>query len=106
MNANQALAQARRRWGTTAAVQDRKYETSPELRAKAKAEFQRIKALPVKEQEALRKEKLQARSGQWRYRYSVGKLDSVCGMGMFLVEAEGDTWDECFAKAAERKKAA
>jgi hypothetical protein len=113
MNAKQALAQARKRWGKKAAVEDYRVPSSPEIRAEAKAELERIKAMPTDdlskdELREVRKKADAARSTSWRFRYSVGYIDGIGGlMSVFHVSGQGDSWDEAFAKAdAAEKRAA
>lgn len=109
MNAKQALAQARARWGKRAAVEDMgpKYDITPEQRAAAKIELARLKALPKEQQD--RKLIQQTASITWRQRYKVGEIQDMGFMAAFFVRGNGDTWQAAFADADKHfpsKKAA
>ena len=109
MNANQALAQARKRWGKRAMIEDSKRDSSEKIRAEAKTELERLRATLTKEQQQEpenRKLIRELASKTWRYRYRVGSFSDFCGLGAFLVNGEGDTWEAAFAKADGRNKKA
>lgn len=50
----------------------------------------------------LRKERENQAGMSRRYRYRVGPVESVGGLGMFHVMGEGDSWEEAF-QAADKK---
>jgi len=113
MSARSALKEAIKRWGTSAAVRDSglKRAGTPEARAAAKERVialnEEIRALEkagkgLSETRELRKERDAHRGIMWRYRYTVGRI--IMGGFAFGVEGEGDTWEECFAKADERAR--
>jgi len=104
MNAKQALAQARKRWGKSAAVQDEpRLASTPEKRAEMERQHKELvdhlKATKGDRQNWTKEEREQASNlmwGRWRYRYKVGRI--MLGM-FFEVKAEGDTWEEAFLTA-------
>jgi|CXWL01.1.fsa_nt_gi hypothetical protein len=105
MNAKQALAQARKRWGKAAGVQDNgpKRASTPEKRAEAtkqhKEFVENLKATKGDRKNWSKEEREQASTlmfNGWRHRYSVGRV--MLGM-FFEVKAEGDTWEEAFLTA-------
>ena len=106
MNRTQALKEAARLFGKKAAVEDKgkSMASTPEQRAAAVAESKRIRSTipegqrPTKEQRD-ELNRLLCESG--RYRYSVGTIEGIAGMGLqfFSVQGQGDTWEEAFAKA-------
>lgn len=102
MTKQQALKKWAAMYGGTiseAAVRDggRRLAGTPESRAKARAELIRLNALCTTHElrKKYRKERDQALSELYRYRYSIGHL----GLGglFFGVDGSGDTWEECFA---------
>jgi hypothetical protein len=84
----QAMARARKLFGKTAGVT---------FRTDGPVEADRVKyrAMGKPEQEAYKKE-----HGHplLLFRCTVGKMVDVCGIPMFLVRGQGDTWAEAFAK--------
>jgi hypothetical protein len=106
MTSKAALAEAVRRWGKQALVRDEPRSAStPEQRAEYSRRYteirEKLKAETDKEARAnLHAEEKALRVLPHRFRYSVGHaaLDGL----FFMVEGEGDTWEECFAKAEER----
>ena len=109
MNAKQALAQARARWGTRAVVEDMgpKYDITPEQRAAAKTELARLKALPKEQQDS--KLIKQTAALTWRQRFKVGEIQDMGFMAAFFVRGSGDSWQAAFADADKHfpaKKAA
>lgn len=42
----------------------------------------------------------------YQHKITVGTSVGIAGFSMFSVEADGDSWEEIFAKLAEKKKAA
>jgi len=106
MNAKQALAQARKRWGKRAAVEDSKRESSSQIRDEATAELKRLKEIKDRTPEQQTQYE-RARGRSWHYRYQVGEVTVVFGaFAAFHVYGQGDTWEEAFTKADERRKAA
>lgn len=113
MNAKQALAQARKRWGKTAAVEDRPQSaTTPEQRAEAQKELdehRREWPEASKRPKELRDRMQKLASTTWRRRYQVGTVESMAGLAAFFIKGTGDTWEEALADADKRypaKKAA
>src|SRR5690348_7014503 len=104
MNTKQALAEARKRWGKNAAVQDRKSKSSPQMREQARAALKLLREQSqTKEQKmANRKELDRLQSESFHYRYQIGKLDGVGGFTFFSVKACGDTWEDTFAAATAK----
>lgn len=127
MTAKQALAEAVKRWGDKAAVQDggKRRASTPEQRAAAQAELAELTKAQVKEsnifsaedfpdemlasevRRILREERTQRRLIKeardrtlaivHTRRYSVGKA-TWC----FEIKGQGDTWELAFAEADER----
>ncbi len=109
MNTKQALAQARKRWGKKAVVQDIKLDTSPERREQARKRYAELKDLKGDAlTPELKKERDNIRSWQWTFRFAVGRIESIAGaFEAFWVKGQGDTWEQAFAEAdAKDKKAA
>jgi hypothetical protein len=104
MTKSQALKEAVKRWGKNAAVQDKGKEraSTPERRAEAKARLRQFNALPEGEKKVRRKERDHWLTETYRYRYTVGFI--AHGIA-FAVQGDGDTWEEAFASADERKAA-
>lgn len=102
MTKSQALHHAVKLWGKAAAVQDYGQPSSPEKRATASAALDKMRAQKeppggyTKEQ---RKAKLVLVSDALYYRYTVGTVMSMAGLGCFLVKGQGDTWEAAFDKA-------
>jgi hypothetical protein len=124
MTNKQALAEAVRRWGETAAVEDRgkKYSSTPEQRAAASAELKKLRANKIErigifsasidgmtlaearatikknaeDITAQHKREQELQSMAWRKRYIVGTL----GFG-FHIRGDGDTWEDAFKAADE-----
>lgn len=88
-----ALALARKLFGDTAAVRLQKDAPNESDRAK-------YRAMSKADQEAHRK-----RHGHplLMYRCTVGKVVNICGIAMFHVFGQGDTWAEAFLKAQNRQ---
>lgn len=102
MNQSQALSKARKLFGKAAFVRDDGRVTSPELRAKARAELAALRATPPLE-----------RGKNFRAEESILVLLSIyyrCAVGhaalglFFSVEGEGDNWGDAL-DAAQRKRA-
>jgi hypothetical protein len=107
MNHSQALKEATRLLGKSAAVRDLgpKMNTTEAGREAAHAEVKRIRALreaatTPEEKKALRPELDRNMGLMVRYRYTVGTIEGIRGMGIsfFSVKGQGDTWEEAFAK--------
>jgi hypothetical protein len=107
MNRSQALEKAVRLWGKTAAVRDdgKSRPSSPELRAAAAAKLKEMNAVKATETKEQRKERMELLYYSGHYRYTVGKVHSMCGLSGFFVMGQGDTWAEAFAKATEKQAA-
>lgn len=105
MNRTQAMKEAARRWGKNAAVRDTGRPTSEDARKAASAKLPELRArykeAAPDERKARRKELDDTLSIALSYRYSVGYVAGIRGMGLayFSVQGQGDTWDEAFAKA-------
>jgi hypothetical protein len=128
MNRQEALLEARKRWGKEAAVQEDKRESSPALREAAKVEAVKTGAAKAKaaaelaaaskkygtdhpkhkaalaKKIAASKEHDRVQWGTYHYRYDVGTVWNMGGFGAFSVRGQGDTWEEAFAKADADKK--
>lgn len=108
MNRSQALKEAVRQWGKTAAVQDRGagWPSSPELRAAASAKLKESNAARTKDEpREVRKARMGLLAASGHYRYSVGVVHTMCGLSGFFVKGQGDTWAEAFAAAQEKAAA-
>ena len=95
MTRTQALQEARRRWGETAAIRDYgpKGASRPQARAEAHTAY---KAMP--NTAANRRQSDALFSASHRMRYTVGYV----ALGMFfMVEGRGDSWQEAFNSAKE-----
>ena len=109
MNAKQAMAEARRRWGKDAGIQDRgpKHASTPEKREAAYARARELRPLvdsmpPGEERKAKRAELDKARSEGSRFRYSVGHI--ALGGLFFAVHGQGDSWKAAYAQGDERDR--
>jgi hypothetical protein len=108
MSKRSALAEATRRWGKTAAVRDDPKQTStPAQREEYRLLYneirERLKAeTDTQKRAALHAEEKKLRMLPHRFRFSVGHV--ILGGFAFMVEGEGDTWEEAFA-AADAKRA-
>lgn len=104
MNATQALAQARKRWGKTAGVKDygKNRPSSPERRAAAHARVAELRAYlpPAGQRTKAQKDELQMEVyDAMHYRYNVGYV----ALGMFFaVEGQGDSWAHALEEADKR----
>lgn len=82
MDPNEALKEATKRWGKSAAVDFKK------------------KALPKAERDKLPKKDPRRLTTPC----SVGKIVSIGGISFFSVEGSGDTFEEAFAEADRRRE--
>lgn len=98
MNKSKALKEAVKRWGKNAGVQEqRNCDSTPESREAAKLKLGELNKLSPEEKKARRRERDDALSRSYWYRFTVGRIS----MGMFFeVLGQGDTWEEAF-KAAD-----
>lgn len=110
MNRSQALKEAVRLWGKTAAVRDggKDRASTRERREAAAAEGKRIRLSipagqrPTREQ---REEMDRLLFESYRHRYTVGSISTLGPFAAFHVRGQGDTWEEAFAKATEKAAA-
>jgi hypothetical protein len=100
MTDKKALAEARKRWGKAANVQDRPKAPTAEQRAAAHEVMVRYKADRAS---VTREELLRSQGTALCYRYSVGEVTAY-PIPLFHVRGQGDTWEEAFAEA-DRKAA-
>src|SRR5438046_783754 len=107
MNRSQALNEAVRLWGKNAAVRDdgKGRPSSPELRAKAAARLNEMNAVKATETKEQRKERMELLHWSGHYRYTVGTVMSLAGLGGFFVRGQGDSWEEAFEKAQQKRAA-
>lgn len=98
----QALVEAKRRWGKTAAVEDLgKRAATKEKREQAKAKLAELNKLPKEERKATEKERNELCCIIYRERYKVGYISTLM-FSAFHVCGSGDTWEEAFAQADTR----
>lgn len=99
MNRKQALAEAVKRWGKDAMIQDRpRCASSPEEREVARKQRKYLRDTLTKEDLKKRhKDMDELLFDSMRYRFSVG----IFGGFFFGVRGSGDTWEEAF-EAADR----
>lgn len=110
MNRSQALKEAVRRWGKTAAVRDDgpKRASNPERRAAASADLKQFRATIPKDQRPTREQREEIDrlfSEAMRERFTVGVIHTFCGLSAFWVKGTGDSWEEAFTKAEDKKVA-
>ena len=121
MTDKQAMAQAKKRWGKNGFIESRLGAQDADGREKARTEM-----LQLKEEKTNLEAELQRRlaeTGWYReiqeklrqlstarqkalgrahsYRFRVGEIHNVGGLGMAHIRGEGDTWEEAFAKAGK-----
>lgn len=108
MDAKQALAKTRALLGGKAVVEDGRVESSPQIRLQGGLDRDRLNTLLVEkrkakvmesELKALVTEKNKAASAARSYRYRLGTVDVMAGLGMFFVTGQGDSWDEALLDA-------
>lgn len=119
MTREQALKEARKRFGKDARIQVYDKCSSPEARGDAlatvKAARARIEAIEAEIAErlkaldwyqALRAEQKAERetiksigNAAMYYKFNVGKVSNVGGLSFYHVDGQGDTWEQAFAQA-------
>lgn len=94
MTKTKALKEAQKRWGKTAAIQEqRNCDSTPASREEAKRKLGEINKLSDAEKKARRRERDDALSRSYWYRFTVGRVS----MGLFFeVLGQGDTWEDAF----------
>lgn len=130
MNSRQALTKARKLWGPRAHIEERPNAPRREERAQADADLKEHRdRKPVRPAHKLGEPDTPEMAAyrvayrEWKARENnllgtavsfpraVGLVVHIAGIVMFNVKAQGDTWDDCFEKAAqaeamERERAA
>lgn len=122
MTRQEAMSKLQRLWGKRALYRIGERLSSQEERDAMRAKRQELRAgidaviaetnrrlkecdwyqeLRAREQ-ALRAE-MKKVDGVPYYKFTIGRRDSI--LGFFGVEAQGDTWEECFAKVEQKQKA-
>jgi hypothetical protein len=119
MTREQAMKEARKRWGARAMIKAGQEITSEERRERARAERldikQKLEALAKERAErlkaldwlqamdaeirALRAKETALISDSTHYKFSVGKIDDI--LGAFFVRGQGDTWEQAFERAVK-----
>lgn len=105
----QALKEAKRRWGKNAIVEDIgwKLASTKAQREAALQEMLEIRALPQEEQRQHRKRLDELFSIRHAEQYRVGEITPLPGIGAaFHIRGVGDSWDEAFAEADRRENIA
>lgn len=105
MTKSAALAEAVKRWGKQAAVQDngKKAATTPESRAAAREARAELRGFITKENKKEFKPMMDSLfSAAMSQRYTVGEIGGVGGFRFFRICGQGDTWEEAFTVADKR----
>ena len=109
MTKQQAMREARRRWGKNSVIEDigwKRASTKAERNA-ATQEVRAIRMLPRDEQRQHRKRLDELLSIQFGEQYRVGELTPLPGLGAaFHIRGVGDSWEEAFAEADRRENIA
>lgn len=103
MNKKQALKEAAKRWGENAAVQDQpRFASTPERRQAAHDALVELRSFTTNDnRKAFKPLRDRLFSDAYSFRFSVGHVQ----MGLFFgVEGTGDTWEQAFAAADERRR--
>lgn len=120
MTRDQALKEAKRRWGTRALIRAAESRSSSELRSKAKDDYERLKQEKetiereisdrldacdwyqelLRRRSEIRQMMKKPDSERFYHRFAVGKTE----IGAFWIMGEGDTWEEAFADVEAKAK--
>lgn len=109
MTQRAAFAEAVKRWGKNAGIRDEpKLASTPAQRAEYSRLYQANRELlkattDVEEKRRLRAIERDLAGRPHHHRYTIGHI--AMGGLFFMVEGQGDTWEECFAAHDRRKEA-
>ena len=106
MTSKQALAQARTLFGKQARVEDRGDPTSGPSREEARVALDKLRAQLSAEQQKEAENRKRIRElalRATRYRFQVGRISVIGGLGMFWISGQGVTWEEAVVKARAAK---
>lgn len=107
ISTKKALEEARKRWGSDAAIRDggpKRASTEPAREAARKKRAELLETLTPAEKKARRRELDDLFSQSQRRRYDVGTVSQLPGIGpVFHIRGSGDSWDDAFKQADGRK---
>lgn len=99
-----ALAAARARWGKKAHIELNPRADVGAARAEVRRDYDGLRSIPPKERTPEQEKSIRQLQGRLLVRRcNVGHIGGFPGFPLFMNEGQGDSWDEAFSQADQRK---